>query len=123
MREVADVSPAATREVLDRVLGHIQIGRGEDEAWQELARDPVLAPVWGRVARDLARNAHSGAAIVGILRVLADQVRTERAAQVEKQARTVGVSSVLPLMACFLPAFVLVGVIPIIAGLAGSFGF
>ena len=30
----------------------------------------------------------------------------------------IGVSSVMPLMVCFLPAFLLIGVVPIIAGAA-----
>ena len=38
-----------------------------------------------------------------------------------KEARKVGVRSVVPLMACFLPAFILVGVVPIVAGLLRDF--
>lgn len=119
--EVASVSPSATRSLLESVAGHIQVGRGEDEAWQAVADDPVATPIWGLAARDLARNAQSGAAVVDLLRRHATDARAERAGQVEKQARTVGVHSVMPLMVCFLPAFVLVGVVPIIAGLVGQF--
>lgn len=119
--EVASVSPSATRSLLESVAGHIQVGRGEDEAWQAVVDDPVAAPVWGPAARDLARNAHSGAAVVDLLRRHAADARAERAGDVEKRARTVGVQSVMPLMVCFLPAFVLVGVVPIIAGLVGQF--
>ena len=119
--EVAAVSPAATRQVLEAVASHIRIGRSEAEAWLELAGDPALARVWGAPARDLARNASSGAAVVEVLRVHAAQARDERRGDVEKQARTVGIRSVLPLMTCFLPAFVLVGVVPIIAGLVAQY--
>lgn len=51
----------------------------------------------------------------------AEDARQESRDQALKQARTVGVRSVIPLMACFLPAFVLIGVVPIIAGLIQGF--
>jgi len=35
------------------------------------------------------------------------------------RARRVGVRSVLPLMTCFLPSFLLLGVVPIIGGVVG----
>jgi pilus assembly protein TadC len=54
------------------------------------------------------------------LRAHADDARTEARDAAVKAARTVGVRSVVPLMTCFLPAFVLVGVVPIIASLLGD---
>ena len=39
-------------------------------------------------------------------------------AAAQARARRAGVSSVMPLMVCFLPAFLLIGVVPIIAGAA-----
>lgn len=119
--EVAAVSPADSRGVLETVGSHIRVGRSEQQAWDDIAADPVLAPVWGGPARDLARNATSGAAVVEVLHVHATEARAELRSQVEKQAKTVGIRSVLPLMTCFLPAFVLVGVVPIIAGLISSY--
>lgn len=119
--EVAAVSPSESRAVLEGVVSHIRVGRSEQEAWEEVAADPVLAPVWGRPARDLARNARSGAAVVEVLRVHASEALAEHRSQIEKHAKTVGIRSVLPLMTCFLPAFVLVGVVPIIAGLISSY--
>lgn len=118
--EVASVSPAATRRVLELVLGHVQVGRGEEEAWLALSADPIAAPVWGRPAKDLARTARSGVAVAEILAEHVARSRADRVARVERQARVVGVKSVLPLMVCFLPAFVLVGVVPIIAGLIST---
>lgn len=121
IRLVAEVSPEETAAALDVVTSHILVGRSEEEAWRALAKDPLRAPVWGRPAVDLARNASSGAAVVEMLRAQARRARAERRGAIEKRARTVGVSSVLPLMVCFLPAFIMVGVVPIIAGLAGNF--
>lgn len=119
--EVAMVSPAESRAVLETVASHIRVGRSEQQAWAGIAADPVLAPVWGPAARDLARNAISGAAVVAVLQTHADQARSQHRSEIEKQAKTVGIRSVLPLMTCFLPAFVLVGVVPIIAGLVGTY--
>ena len=119
--EVAMVSPTESRAVLETVGSHIRVGRSEQQAWDDIAADPVLAPVWGRAGRDLARSATSGAAVVEVLRVHASEARAEHRAQIERQAKTVGIRSVLPLMTCFLPAFVLVGVVPIIAGLISSY--
>ena len=76
--------------------------------------------VWGPTARDLARCADSGAAISQVLAVHAAEARARRRAQRETSARTTGVRSVLPLVCCFLPAFVLVGVVPIVAATLGS---
>ena len=41
--------------------------------------------------------------------------REERHGQVEEAARRVGVRSVLPLMVCFIPAFLLLGIVPTVA--------
>ena len=47
-------------------------------------------------------------------------VHTEAAAHgtAQARARKAGVSSVVPLMVCFLPAFILIGVVPIVGGVA-----
>ena len=72
------------------------------------------------IARDLARCAESGTAVALILEVHATEARARARAQREAAARTVGVRSVLPLVCCFLPAFVLVGVVPIVAATIGA---
>lgn len=97
---------------IDLVLAQIAIGDAESRAWLRLADDDV----WGPVARDLARSVESGTTLVELLQAHADRARRERHAAVVTAARTVGVRSVLPLMTCYLPAFMLVGIVPIIAG-------
>lgn len=113
---VSAVSPPATRQVLERVAARFQVGTPPPQVWEELAGHVV----WGDVARDLARSARSGTAVESALRVHADEARRRRHEAVTKAARAVGVKSVMPLMLCFLPAFILVGIVPIIAGLALS---
>lgn len=94
------------------VLAQIAIGDSEGHAWLRLAADPA----WSLVARDLARSVQSGSTLVDLLHRHAERARKERHAAVVAAARTVGVRSVLPLMTCYLPAFVLVGIVPVIAG-------
>ena len=114
---VAAVSAPVTGERLGRVTSLLAVGINETDAWGALADDPV----WGAPAKDLARSARSGTALIEGLRVHGEESRRRAIAAVTKQARQVGVKSVVPLMACFLPAFVLVGVIPIGGGLVGGF--
>ncbi len=94
------------------VLSQVAIGDSEAHAWLRLADDPV----WSLVARDLARSVESGSTLVDLLRTHAERSRKERHALIVARARTVGVRSVLPLMTCYLPAFMLVGIVPVIAG-------
>lgn len=114
---VARVSPPATRRLLQEVAAQLALGRAGPEAWEGLRSHPV----WGRVAADIARSQRSGTSLAGVLRMHADDGRQEARDAALKAARTVGVRSVIPLMACFLPAFFLIGVVPIVAGLLSNF--
>ena len=114
---VAEASPAATKALLGGVAAEMRLGREGGLAWRELRAHRV----WGPVAGDLARAERSGLALADGLRAHADDARAAAREAAVTAARTVGVRSVVPLMACFLPAFVLVGVVPIIASLLGDF--
>ena len=57
----------------------------------------------------------TGSLLVESLLVHAEVARQERHGQVEAAARRVGVRSVMPLMLCFIPAFLLLGVVPTVA--------
>ncbi|MCU1692975.1 MAG: hypothetical protein JWM64_2066, partial [Frankiales bacterium] len=50
---------------------------------------------------------------------LAAEARASATARAEQRARRAGVLAVAPLGLCFLPAFVLLGVVPVVVGLAG----
>lgn len=114
---VAEVSPSATAAILHGIDAQLQVGRDPQDAWGSLAGHPD----WGPPARDAARSARSGTSLVECLRVHADEARRRRREQETKQARSVGVKSVQPLAVCFLPAFVLIGVVPLVASLLGTF--
>lgn len=110
---VAPVSGAETRQLLAVVAGQLELGRSGPDAWRTLAGHPS----WGAAARDVARSIDSGAALVSSLRAHAGEQRRATAWERRRRARAAGVRAILPLTLCFLPAFVLVGAVPIVAGL------
>lgn len=116
VQQVARCAPEAARFGLEQVSARVGIGFSDSEAWAPLADDPQWAPV----AQDLARSADTGAGAARALRRHAEDARARRRDAMVERARAVGVRSVLPLMACFLPAFLLVGVVPIVAGLVAQ---
>lgn len=99
---------------LAAVAARVRLGADPADAWQALAAEPALASL----ARTVARAADSGASLAPALRRLAqDHRRTARSAALAR-ARSAGVRAVAPLGLCFLPAFVFLGIVPAIAGIA-----
>jgi len=107
--------PAAQQ--LRGVVASCDVGFTDAEAWRTLVPDQV----WGEVSRDMARCVDTGAATAAVLAAAAERASKSAAADSLAQARSVGVSSTLPLICCFLPAFLLLGVVPIIGGLIGGY--
>jgi pilus assembly protein TadC len=87
-----------------------------DPAGQALADDEVLAPL----VRTLARAERSGSSIVEAVERLADELEAEAGAAAEDAARQVGVAAAVPLGVCLLPAFLLIGIVPTVAGLLST---
>lgn len=106
---------AAFDEPLAHDLGRVQalteLGASDADAWKTLSDHPQLGPA----AADLARSVESGTLLVDGLRHHAAQARDQRQAALQVAARSVGVRSVMPLMCCFIPAFMLLGVVPTVA--------
>ncbi len=75
--------------------------------------DPV-----DRLLRTLARTAVTGAPLAGTLRELAADERERARWLATGRAQSAGVRAVGPLAVCFLPAFVLVGVVPVVVGVS-----
>lgn len=115
--EVARVLAGPLGTVLAEVSTTVALGADEAEAWAQLAVDePALAGL----GREVARTVGSGVALAANLRALGVDARRQVVAAAQVRARRVGVRSVLPLMTCFLPSFLLLGVVPIIGGIAGN---
>jgi pilus assembly protein TadC len=101
---------------LSRVSGRLRLGADPEEAWAALLSDPVLAPL----ARTMIRAGSTGAPVAQALTRLADDATASARAASCAAARRVGVQVVAPLGLCFLPAFVLLGIVPVVAGLAAQ---
>jgi pilus assembly protein TadC len=77
--------------------------------------DPVRALVAA-----LARAMDSGAPLADAVAAVADDQRRRRRWSAEAAARRAGVHAIGPLVVCFLPAFVLLGVVPVVLGIAAE---
>ncbi|WP_026927895.1 type II secretion system F family protein [Granulicoccus phenolivorans] len=109
----AGAEPSPVAEDLGLVLTGIEVGMNDREAWRLLAEEEA----WRAVARDLARSADAGSALAEILQTHRVESAHTRRAHRERAAKTVGVRSVAPLMICFLPAFMILGVVPVVGSL------
>lgn len=90
------------------------LGAGWSAAWS--AVPPGLAPV----ADCLADSWSAGAAPGPRLRAAADEVNRDRRRTSREAAGRLGTRLVLPLGLCLLPAFVLLGLVPVVVSLAGG---
>lgn len=117
VRDALEVSSDAvgppTREVVRPVVVAIDLGADPQAAWQAVG----VGDAHREIVDALARAQRSGAPIAQLLAQAADDLRRERRREVEVAARSAGVRAVAPLAACFLPAFLLLGVVPVIASL------
>jgi Flp pilus assembly protein TadB len=108
--------PAADR--LGEVVPRLRLRLDPMTVWAELADDPALGPL----GRAMARTHRTGAPVVPAVERLADELSRSARADVEDRARAVGVRAAVPLGLCLLPAFVLIGIVPVVAGLMTSLG-
>lgn len=105
---VADAVGGPLGERLHGVVARLSLGADPAAVWHGLHDDAVLAPL----ARALARASRSGTAVRRVLERAAEDVRAAQRAAALERARAVGVRTAAPLGACFLPAFLLIGVVP-----------
>jgi Flp pilus assembly protein TadB len=103
-------------ERLSWVGGQVRLGADPEAAWSALVDERALASL----ARTMTRAVQSGAPVADVLTRLADDARHGARAASSAAARRVGVQAVAPLGLCFLPAFVFLGIIPVVAGLAAQ---
>ena len=116
LRGAAEASDQPTRGQLERVVSALEWGADPHQAWAALLDDPGFAPV----ARVVVRSHTTGASMSDALESAAVALRKTHVTAVEARARAAGVRSVAPLALCFLPAYLLVGVVPVVAGFAGD---
>jgi Flp pilus assembly protein TadB len=113
---VADALDGPLGERLARTARSLRLGAEPAEAWAHLS-DVAGAE---RVVAAAIRSSASGGALAGALARLADDLRADRLVAAEAAARRAGVLIVLPLGLCFLPAFVLAGLVPVVVAVLGD---
>lgn len=113
---VSTAVPEPASTTLTAVSAALRLGCPPADAWGSLGeRSP-----WAPVAEAMARSARSGSPLSDVLSGVADDLRLARTRDVQVAARGAGVRAVGPLAACFLPAYLLLGVVPVVASLAGD---
>lgn len=110
---VAAACPGPTAQRLDGAIARLRMGVDPALVWGGLADDDVLATL----GRTLARAETSGSSVADAVERLADELERSSLAVVEDRARAVGVKAAVPLGLCLLPAFLLIGIVPTVAGL------
>jgi pilus assembly protein TadC len=118
----APSAPPQLARVLRRAADLLALGADPAVAWS-IASDVPAGPVDAQtdaLLRLARRSASSGAALADGVAELADQSRGDAAHAATAAAERAGVLIAGPLGLCFLPAFVCLGIVPVVAGLAGD---
>ncbi len=103
-------------EPLVRAATELRLGAEPGVVWGRFAERP-----WGaEFARCMERAGTAGVPAVESVTRLASELRGERARVATGKARRAAVLVTGPLGLCFLPAFLAIGVVPVVLGLAKS---
>lgn len=108
-----DVAPCRG---LQPVVRSLELGLGWNRSWH-------AAPLALRGVGEALAFAHlTGAATADLLRAAAEQERRREARDAEKRAAELGVKLVVPLGTCALPAFICLGIVPVVMALLPALG-
>lgn len=111
-------APTRLGAVLRRAADLLALGADPDTAWSAAdARGDAGCEALTRLAR---RSAASGTALAQGVAELAEQSRQDVTHATAAAAERASVLIAGPLGLCFLPAFVCLGIVPVVAGLAGD---
>lgn len=106
--------PGEQGQELLRVAAMLRLGADWDAAWEQADEDLQV------LARALAPAWIDGVAPGALLAHAAGRIRAERAAAARDAAARLGVRLVLPMGLCWLPAFVLLGLVPVLLSAGGA---
>lgn len=113
---VAAADDPAIGERLNRFAAAIGLGATATEAAPALG----MLPGVDRLTRQLDRSGDSGAAVAGGLEQLAASLRTDQRNRTEERAGRAAVALIGPLCLCYLPAFVIAGIGPVVLGVVAD---
>lgn len=114
----APSAPEHLALLLGRASDLLMLGADPAVAWADSSDDADQS--CRAVARLARRSASSGSALANAVAELADQCRHDAASAADAAAQRASVLIAGPLGVCFLPAFVCLGLVPVVAGLAGD---
>jgi pilus assembly protein TadC len=101
---------------LRRTAGLLELGADATTAWLTAERVPALATF----ARAAGRSASTGSALAQVARAESERIRAGLLDTAHAKAQRAAVLITAPLGLCFLPAFMVLGIAPVVAGLAGE---
>lgn len=111
---LAALGEALEEEGLGVVGRALLLGAGWEEAWQA-PEDPAWRRRRMRLESCLRPGWEDGASPISLLAATAQALRAGRRARDEEAAERLAVRLVLPLGACYLPAFIILGIVPVVA--------
>ena len=107
---VAEATPPPLGPELAIIASRLSISADPATVWRSLSVDPVM----GALGRAFGRAQASGMPVAEVVSGVALELRREHAAQRRHRSRRVAVQTAAPLGACFLPAFFLIGIVPVL---------
>jgi Flp pilus assembly protein TadB len=111
---IADDLPTDAGRALRATADLLAMGADPVDAWT-----PAMAcPHTAALARGARHTARSGTTLADVVAGLATTVRDSAGDAAEARAQRAGVLIAAPLGVCFLPAFICLGIAPVVAGLA-----
>jgi len=115
---VADSGPAGLAAILTRAADLLALGADPSRAWMSpTGTEGNHVQAFLRMAR---RSAASGTALAQGVEDLAVELRGDAADAAGARAERAAVLMAGPLGLCYLPAFLCLGIVPVVAGLAGE---
>ena len=110
LQVVAEVAEAKTHTKLLQVVAGLRIGASWQDSWAGSRDDEDIEQIHDA----LSFGALTGASAAPLLYAQARRYRTAATRDAQKRAAALGVKLVLPLGLCSLPAFIAVGVVPVV---------
>lgn len=111
---VAERSAPIVGAHLRQVVAALRWGVSEARAWDGLPK------IWRPAGQAVALAGMAGVPPAGLLKRAAADMRRAEQRRIEEATGRLSVLVVIPLGLCFLPAFALLTVVPVIAALAGD---
>jgi Flp pilus assembly protein TadB len=113
---ISDDLPDDAGRALRATADLLAMGADPVDAWA-----PAMAcPQTAALARGARHTARSGTALADVVAGIAAVVRDSAGDAAEARAQRAGVLIAAPLGVCFLPAFICLGIAPVVAGLAAQ---